>query len=158
MLQISIGATMSLTIRDATQEDEAGWRDLWSQYLAFYKVDLADDVTAATWARLMNPASPMSVRLAIKDGEMAGFAIHLSHPSTWVKNEDCYLEDLFLAERFRGHGIGRALIDDLIELCRKNGWARLYWHTDEGNTTARKLYDTYVKTDGHVRYRMRISS
>jgi GNAT superfamily N-acetyltransferase len=96
------------------------------------------------------------MRLAEQDGRLAGFAIHLAHPSTWVKSNDCYLEDLYLDEAFRGHGVGRALMEDLIAICRRNGWERLYWHTDEGNVRARKLYDSYVKHDGHVRYRMRI--
>jgi hypothetical protein len=25
-------------------------------------------------------------------------------------------------------GIGRALIDDLLQRCRRDGWSRLYWH------------------------------
>lgn len=147
---------MALVIRDVRPEDEAAWRELWNGYLAFYKVSLDPAVTASTWARILDAASPVAMRVAEADGQLAGFAIHLSHPSTWVKNNDCYLEDLYLDDRFRGQGIGRALIDDLIEICRKNGWERLYWHTDEGNARARKLYDTYVKTDGHVRYRMRV--
>jgi GNAT superfamily N-acetyltransferase len=143
-----------MMIRDAMPGDEAAWRGLWAQYLAFYEVTLTPEVTAATWARLMDPASPVKMRLALVEGEAVGFAIHLHHPSTWVLSEDCYLEDLFLAPAARGQGIGRALIDDLIALARARGWHRLYWHTDEENTTARKLYDTYVQTDGHVRYRM----
>lgn len=148
---------MTLTIRDAIATDEQAWRKLWAGYLAFYKVSLDPAVTDSTWKRIIDPASPVAMRVAEKDGELAGFAIHLLHPSTWVLNNDCYLEDLYLDETFRGCGIGRALLDDLVDLSKKNGWQRLYWHTDEGNTTARKLYDTYVKTDGHVRYRMRIS-
>lgn len=35
-------------IRDATAADGAAWRRLWDQYLAFHKVELADDVTAHT--------------------------------------------------------------------------------------------------------------
>jgi GNAT superfamily N-acetyltransferase len=147
---------LPLEIRNPSSSHEAAWRKLWEGYLAFYKVTLDPEVTASTWSRLLDPASPMAVRLAEMDGELAGFAIHLSHPSTWVMGNDCYLEDLYLDEKFRGHGIGRALIDDLLEMCRQNGWERLYWHTDEGNATARKLYDTYVKHDGHVRYRMRV--
>lgn len=143
-------------IRDAEPGDEGAWRGLWAQYLAFYDVTLTPEVTAATWARLMDPASPVKMRLAVVGGEVQGFAIHLHHPSTWVLGEDCYLEDLFLAPAARGQGIGRALIDDLIALARAKGWHRLYWHTDEDNTTARKLYDTYVQTDGHVRYRMKL--
>ncbi|MDB5523147.1 MAG: family N-acetyltransferase [Rhizobium sp.] len=147
---------MSLEIRDARPEDEQAWRRLWDGYLAFYKVTLDPEVTAATWSRILDPASAVSMRVADKDGELAGFAIHLSHPSTWVRDNDCYLEDLYLDAKFRGSGIGRALLDDLVALCKRNGWERLYWHTDESNTTARKLYDSYVKHDGHVRYRMRI--
>jgi GNAT superfamily N-acetyltransferase len=147
---------MSLEIRDARPADEHAWLRLWNDYLAFYKVTLDPEVTASTWRRIFDPASPLSMRVAEQDGELAGFAIHLAHPSTWVENNDCYLEDLFLNEKYRGAGIGRALMDDLIAICKKKGWERLYWHTDEGNTRARKLYDSYVKHDGHVRYRIRI--
>jgi ribosomal protein S18 acetylase RimI-like enzyme len=83
-----------------------------------------------------------------------GFAIHLHHPSTWVLTGDCYLEDLFVAPKARGQGLGRALIDDLITLARARGWSRLYWHTRVDNTKARALYDQYVATDGHIRYRL----
>ncbi len=143
-------------IRDATPADEAAFRGLWQSYLAFYGVDLAPEVTAATWARLMNDTSPVKARLAEVDGQVMGFAVHLHHPSTWVLTEDCYLEDLFVAETARGHGLGRALIDDLIGLARSRGWSRVYWHTNGDNTRARALYDQYVASDGHIRYRMRL--
>lgn len=146
-----------LVIRDATAADETAWRGLWNQYLAFYKVDLAEDVTAHTWARILDPSSRVAMRVAEVDGALAGFAIHHFHDSTWVKTPDCYLEDLFLDATYRGQGIGRALIDDLIAITKANGWSRLYWHTDRNNATARKLYDTYAPEDGHVRYRLKLS-
>jgi GNAT superfamily N-acetyltransferase len=145
-----------MIIRDAGPQDSAAWHGLWNAYLAFYGVDLAPDVTAATWARLIDPASPVKARLALDGNRVIGFAIHLHHPSTWAASEDCYLEDLFVADDARGLGAGRALIDDLIALARARGWARLYWHTDETNTRARALYDKYVASDGHIRYRMRL--
>ncbi len=147
----------SVIIRDATAADEAAWRRLWDQYLAFYKVELADDVTAHTWARILDPSSRVALRVAEVEGTLAGFAIHHFHDSTWVKTPDCYLEDLFLDATYRGQGIGRALIDDLIAIARAKGWSRLYWHTDRDNDTARKLYHTYAPEDGHVRYRLRLN-
>ncbi|MEZ5756276.1 MAG: GNAT family N-acetyltransferase [Paracoccaceae bacterium] len=147
---------MSVEIRDAGPQDEAGWRELWQQYLDFYEVVLAPEVTAATWARLMDPASPVKARLAFEGGRMAGFAIHLHHPSTWVIGDDCYLEDLFLSPEARGKGLGRALIEDLMALARGKGWQRLYWHTDETNSVARRLYDRFTPSDGHLRYRLRL--
>ena len=141
-------------IRDATPADEAAFQALWDQYLAFYEVALAPEVTAGTWARLMDDTSPVKARLAVVADRVAGFAIHMHHPSTWVATEDCYLEDLFVTDASRGQGLGRALIDDLIALARDRGWARLYWHTNTGNARARALYDQYVLSDGHIRYRL----
>ncbi|MGO4909702.1 N-acetyltransferase family protein [Pseudorhodobacter sp. W20_MBD10_FR17] len=143
-------------VRDISTRDEAVWRDLWGQYLAFYEVTLAPDITDQIWARLIDPAALLRGRVAEVDGVLVGFALHHTHLSTWAATPDCYLEDLFLTEAARGHGLGRALLDDLIAICRANGNARLYWHTDEGNTRARALYDSYAPYDGHVRYRLKL--
>jgi GNAT superfamily N-acetyltransferase len=143
-------------IRDLVASDEAAWRGLWAQYLAFYEVSLDAEITNQTWARLVDPAALLRGRVAVVDGEVLGFALHHTHLSTWVAAPDCYLEDLFLAQSARGRGLGRALLDDLIAICRAKGYARLYWHTDEGNTRARALYDSYAPYDGHVRYRLKL--
>jgi len=141
-----------MIIRNADPRDEAAWRRLWALYLGFYEVNLPQAVTDFTWVRLMDPASPLKARL-VEDGAVVGFAIHQHHPSTWVMGDDCYLEDLFVDPEARGGGAGRALIADLQALATARGWKRLYWHTAEGNTRARRLYDTIVPADGHVRYR-----
>ena len=145
---------MTIAIRDAVAGDETDWRRLWAAFIEFYGATVPDEVTAVTWGRVIDPASPLFMRIAVLDGRVAGFAICLVHEATWVKEPVCYLEDLFVDQTARGGGIGKALLDDLVEMSRANGWARLYWHTDEGNETARGLYDQYAKADGHVRYRM----
>ncbi|QCO56765.1 GNAT family N-acetyltransferase (plasmid) [Pseudorhodobacter turbinis] len=147
---------MTLFIRDIAPEDETLWRKLWAEYLAFYAVTLAPEVTDQTWARLVDPQAVLRGRVAVLDGAVMGFALHHHHMSTWAAAPDCYLEDLFLTDAARGHGIGRALMDDLIKICHENGYSRLYWHTDEGNARARKLYDSYTAYDGHVRYRIKL--
>ncbi|MEI2805131.1 N-acetyltransferase family protein [Albidovulum sp.] len=147
-------AAAGLAIRDAGHGDEAAWRDLWAGYLAFYDLTLPPEVTASTWARLIDRSSPLKARLALRDGRLLGFAIHQHHPSSWVAGDDCYLEDLYVDAPARGAGIGRALLDDLVALARAQGWHRLYWHTDQENARARALYDRYAGDDGHIRYRM----
>jgi GNAT superfamily N-acetyltransferase len=143
-----------LRIRDPKPGDEAAWRRLWSGYLIFYKVDVPEAVTAETWLRVLDPDVPMLCRLAERDRTIVGFTISTLHPSTWTSGLNCYLEDLFVDPDARGHGVGRALIDDLLSLARKKGWSRLYRHTDAGNETARRLYDTYTQADDFVRYRL----
>jgi GNAT superfamily N-acetyltransferase len=147
---------MTLKLTWATLKDEAAFRDLWQQYLVFYYVTLAPDVTQATWNRILDPTSRVKARMASWNGEMIGFAVHHHHDSTWINGSDGYLEDLFVKETQRGIGAGRALIDDLITICRERGWKRLYWQTSENNSRARKLYDSYTLSDDHVRYRLDI--
>ncbi|MDW4548853.1 GNAT family N-acetyltransferase [Defluviimonas sp. D31] len=143
-------------VRDASPGDESEWRGLWQRYLDGYGVELAPEVTDFTWARLLDPSSPLTARLAINRGRVAGFAIHQHHPSTWVMGDDCYLEDLFVAESERERGVATLLINDLIGLAQARGWRRLYWQTDAANTRARSLYDRFVQSDGHIRYRIQL--
>lgn len=126
-------------IRDVAQDDRAAWDGLWQAYLTFYKVTLDGAVTDHTWARFFDPASRLSCRVAVLGGRLAGFAIHHWHESTWVAGADVYLEDLFVDETQRGHGIGRALITDLQAIARAKGWHRVYWHTDQDNRRARAV-------------------
>ena len=141
-------------IRDATPGDEADFLRLWQGFCDGYDLTLPAEVTAFTWTRLMDPANPLTARLACIDGRPQGFAIHQHHPSTWVMGDDGYLEDLFVDPSARGQGFGRALIEDLIAIGRARGWRRLYWLTEITNTTARRLYDQFCDNDGHIRYRM----
>ena len=147
---------MSFTIRDATAGDQAAWRVLWQAYLTFYDVTLDAAITDHTWARMMSAESRVKMRLAVDGDHVLGFAIHHYHASTWVLGDDCYLEDLFVDASLRGSGIGRALIADLQAVAVARGWKRLYWHTDQGNGRARKLYDSIVPSDGHIRYRIKL--
>ena len=140
-------------IRDATAADEAAWHRLWDQYLAFYKVELADDVTAHTWARILEPSSRVAMRVAEVEGTLAGFAIHHFHDSTWVKTPDCYLEDLYVAPDNRGGRVARALIEAVYAEADARGAERVYWHTQEFNAPARSLYDTLARRTSFIVYR-----
>jgi len=147
-------AGVTLLIRDPKPDDEAAWRRLWVGYVSFYEAEVPDDVTAGTWARLLDPNSGMLGRLAELDGTVVGFTISVLHPGSWTLAPTCYLEDLFVDSQARGNGLGRALIDDLVALGRDRGWSRLYWHTRQSNDTARRLYDSYVEADDFIRYRL----
>ena len=118
---------------------------------------MAEAVTAGTWARILTPGSPLFGRIAEWKGELAGFTVSVLHQGSWTLDPICYLEDLFVAPKARGHGIGRALIADLLGRAKERGWSRLYWHTRQGNAPARRLYDTFAVADDFVRYRMTLT-
>jgi GNAT superfamily N-acetyltransferase len=141
------------TIRDAAPEDENAWRRLWAEYVAFYRAAVPEEVTAATWERVLDPAAPIIGRLAEQNGAVVGFALGVLHAGTWVTQPICYLEDLFVDPSARGSGVGYALIADLMQMGRERGWSRVYWHTRSRNG-ARKLYDRFVAADDFVRYQV----
>jgi GNAT superfamily N-acetyltransferase len=141
------------SLRDPRPADETAWRELWAGYNAFYETTVPEPVTARTWQRLLDPASPIFGRLAAVNDDIAGFCNCVLHEGTWVVAPICYLEDLFVAPRFRGRGVGRMLIADLVDRAKASGWSRLYWHTRQNNP-ARRLYDEFTQADDFVRYRL----
>ena len=140
-------------IRDALPADHDDWLRLWTGYNTYYEASVPPATTARTWQRILDPNSSTFCRIAEVDGRVIGFSTSVLHDSTWTAAPGCYLEDLFVDPECRGKGIGRKLIEDLVSLAKKNGWARLYWHTRDDNP-ARKLYDEFVAADRFVRYRL----
>lgn len=59
------------------------------------------------------------------DGVPAGLALFFPTYSTWEGRPGMYLEDLFVAEYARGHGLGRKLMAALAALTVARGCARL---------------------------------
>jgi GNAT superfamily N-acetyltransferase len=143
----------TLDIRPLGDTDRPAWEPLWAGYLTFYGASLAPEVTDTTWARLMDPAEPMHA-LGCLDGErLVGIVHYIFHRSTWTTGNYCYLQDLFTDEAARGRGAGRALIEAVYERATAAGASRVYWLTQEGNATARALYDKLADRSGFIQYR-----
>jgi diamine N-acetyltransferase len=80
------------------------------------------------------------VTMAEWDGEPAGFALWFLNFSTWEGKPGIYLEDLFVRPRFRGNGIGKALLKHLAAIAAKEGWTRFVWQVLDWNTPAIEFY------------------
>jgi GNAT superfamily N-acetyltransferase len=144
--------TRDLTVRYVGPQERGAWEPLWRGYLEFYEATLSDDVIATTWKRLHDPAEPIFVLGAYRDGILVGLAHYLFHRSGWSIGDNCYLQDLFVAPSARNSGAGRALIAAVERAARAAGAARLYWMTQEGNITARALYDRVARRSGFIEY------
>lgn len=146
-----------LTIRPATPADFRAWKVLWDGYNAFYgragETALPEEITDTTWSRFFDGYEPMYAVVAELDGELIGFAHFLLHRSTTQIKPNCYLQDVFTAERARGKGVARRLIDDVYARATALGAARVYWQTHGSNTTARYLYDKIAENSGFLVYR-----
>lgn len=140
-------------VRPVVPADFDRWLPLWRGYNRFYRREVADDVTAMTWARFFDAYEPVHALVAEHDDRLLGLVHYLFHRSTTTIAPTCYLQDLFTVEASRGRGVGRALIEAVYVQARKAGAARVYWHTHETNATARTLYDKVAENSGFILYR-----
>jgi GNAT superfamily N-acetyltransferase len=142
-----------MIIRPLVPADRAQWQPLWEGYLAFYKADVAPQVSDVTFARLTGGREPMGGFIAMDDDKAVGIVHWITHRSCWTIGDYCYLQDLFVAPGRRGGGIGRKLIETVYEEARARGCSRVYWLTHETNAEAMRLYDGIADRPGFVQYR-----
>ena len=112
------------------------------------------------WQRIHDPVHEIQCRLAEdKDGDLVGLVHFFPHAHTWYANPVCYLNDLFVLPGIRGGGIGKMLIEAVVEEARQQDWSEVYWHTQQHNSVARGLYDKITGgTDGFVNYTIEVAS
>jgi GNAT superfamily N-acetyltransferase len=146
-----------MLVRRLLPDDKAAWLPLWHGYLAFYAASLPSEVDNITFARLTGGAEPMGGFIAEDAaGRAIGFVHWVTHRTCWSAKMTCYLQDLFVAPDVRGGGHGRALIEAVNARAREMDCARVYWLTQENNTTARALYDRVASNSGFIVYRQEL--
>jgi GNAT superfamily N-acetyltransferase len=80
------------------------------------------------------------VVIAYLGEDPAGFAVFFSTYSTFLARPGIYLEDLFVDPKFRGFGVGKAILVHLAKLVRQRGGARLEWSVLNWNEPAIQFY------------------
>jgi ribosomal protein S18 acetylase RimI-like enzyme len=89
--------------------------------------------------------------MAYQDGQPAGFVsgVELTHPD---KGTEMFLYELSVGEAFQRRGIGKALVDALVQLARERACYDLWVLTDADNEAALATYRTTGTSaeSGHV--------
>ena len=142
--------------RAIEEADYAQWKPLRDGYDAFYGREgptaLAQAISRTAWERFFNPQEPVFALVAQVDDAVVGLAHFLYHRSTTRIEPSCYMQDLFTAPDRRGHGIGRALIQEVYARARADGCGRVYWQTHASNEAGRTLYDKVARHAGFIVY------
>lgn len=141
-----------MQVKPLAESDFERWSELWDGYLSFYETELSPEMSRATFDRLVSERVENMCSLGAYDPELVGIAHLVFHPSTWRAENDCYLEDLFVAPEARRAGVGRQLIEACFELARERGATRCYWLTMDSNAVARALYDQMAELSPFVVY------
>jgi GNAT superfamily N-acetyltransferase len=145
--------TDGIEIRPLESGDRADWDRLWRAYLAFYGAERPTHVFDTTFARYTDPArTDMLAWIARHAGRAAGLVHVIVHSHGWQEAPVTYLQDLYADPDTRGRGLGRALIETVYADADRAGRPNVYWMTQTGNATARRLYDRIAVATDFMKY------
>ncbi len=80
--------------------------------------------------------------------KLVGFAVFFDLPDTTTGLRTGQLDELFVLQDARGRGIGRALIETIIEEGRRRGWSRVRWLIPEKIRLRQHLLDAFAEPAG----------
>lgn len=74
------------------------------------------------------------------DGRFAGCCLYFASFSTWFGHPGVYVQDFYVAEAFRGRGVGERLLQRLAAVTRQRGGCYIRLAVDTQNYRAQAFY------------------
>ena len=74
-----------------------------------------------------------------EEGKVVAYVTYFVTFHTW-SGKSLYMDDLYVQQAFRGKGIGKALLDKVIEFAKDNNCSSLRWLVSHWNQEAKQFY------------------
>ena len=84
---------------------------------------------------------PFQCIVAEENGTLYAFALYYQTYSTWEGKIGFHLDDLYVMPEMRNSGLGRQLMERLIEIAHDRGCARIDWYVVDHNANAIRFYE-----------------
>jgi ribosomal protein S18 acetylase RimI-like enzyme len=154
-------------IRPALPSDMVAIGKLWEKLVAYHRV-LDDEMPHATlqgaslYARSLRGRledSHTRVFVAEEDGLIVGYVLGVVVdllPEMFEQESGGFLADIYVDDGYRGRGIGRALVEALVDWFRQKGLRYYEWHVAATNEDALQFWTRLGGRPLQIRMRARI--
>ncbi|UTW50913.1 GNAT family N-acetyltransferase [bacterium SCSIO 12827] len=151
-------ATIRWMTADRADADAPGLLALMDGLAAFEGWPELLSITAAEIARRAQATPPalQAVLAEAPGGDLIGFATVFAIPYAYAAKPSLELEMLYVTEPWRARGVGRALMDAVLDHARAGGFERVEWNVLPKNARAKAFYESLGGTekDGWRRWGM----
>jgi GNAT superfamily N-acetyltransferase len=127
---------MNYDIKLAAEEDFSGILALIQEFATFQKTP--GKVTISL-QQMRGGQHLFNAFIAIADDRIIGFASFFPAWYSW-SGKALYLDDLYVQDAYRNMGIGKALLDAVINKARAENCIKLSWQVSNWNTNAIEFY------------------
>lgn len=140
---------MSITIRPAIKEDCPRLMELVHELAEFEKAPQEVTVDPVHFTESGFGENPVWWAFVAETPlnetgakEIVAFALYYIRYSTW-KGQRMYLEDIIVTKAWRGRGIGKLLMDKMVEEARAKKFTGMMWQVLDWNEPAIQFYKKY---------------
>lgn len=124
---------------------------LISDYQKFYGFDwITSEQNQTFFARLLRSPQVGKVIIAVEGDAIVGFATGFFTFSGALAEPIVHMGDIYVIPTRRSAGIGKLLIDAVVECANQQGIRRVRWLTNTSNTPAQHLYDAVGATKSDI--------
>ena len=127
-------------IREAAVADSALLLELIRNLAGFEGLEDLVTATAEGIARDFFEKKMTRALFVEKSGIPVGFAVWYYNYSTFAGKSGLFLEDIFIAEEYRGKGLATGIFEYLERLAVREGCSRLEWYVLDWNEKAIAFY------------------
>jgi ribosomal protein S18 acetylase RimI-like enzyme len=142
-------------IRNLDKSDFNSWCNLYKSYANFYKVPMNKEILDTLWGWIQDEIHDVKGICFELEGKIVGIAHYRTMPRPIKGQYIGFLDDLFVAQEFRGQKIAQKLINYLKSISKANNWSGIRWITHSSNENAKKLYDKIANNTGFELYELR---
>jgi ribosomal protein S18 acetylase RimI-like enzyme len=128
-------------IKRATADDLAALVRLCAQHAAFEGSPFdSRNKEEQLFKLLFGPNPVIHCRIAHVQGLVVGYTTFMREVSTWEANFYVHMDCLFVQEAYRGLGIGKLLMEEVVKYAIAEKCKVIQWQTPQSNERALKFY------------------